>query len=293
MYEGVKAAAVHNPANLAELTLLRNRLPKALLWAGGTAIMSNLRKYPASDGIDIIFLGNVQELKRISRSERYLEIGSQVTIEQVLKVGQHILHPVFARACRESGSYVIRSQATIGGALGIEHLSLNIPTALSVLDSQIEVRNSVHKRNNSQWIPVHRMFNRNRERNTLQPAIITKVRILLEEGDFEFFKSVGEPYLNPEEAVIFSVFAKYNLPAISEYRFAISFPLSGIFRSREIETAVSSNDLPLEQRDISKIIKSLREDLKESMFTISPLQQDRSCRVFEYALHCMNSQSIK
>ena len=293
MYEGVKAAAVYNPSSLTELTLLRSRLPQALLWAGGTAIMSSIRVYPASDGIDIIFLGNVQELKKISRSERYLEIGSQVSIEQILKVGQHILHPVFARACRESGSYVIRSQATIGGALGIDTLSLNVQTALSVLDSQVEIRNPENKKNRSQWIPVRRMFSRNRERNTLQPAIITKVRILLEEGDFEFFKTVGEPYLAPEEAVIISVFAKYNLPAISEYRFAISFPLYGIFRSREIETAVSSNDLPLDQRDVIRIIRSLREDLQESSFTITPLQQERACRVFEYALHHMNSQSIK
>ncbi len=293
MYEGVKAAAVHNPSSLTELTLLRSRLPQALLWAGGTAIMSSIRVYPASDGIDIIFLGNVQELKRINRSERYLEIGSQVSIEQILKVGQHILHPVFARACRESGSYVIRSQATIGGALGIDTLSLNVQTALSVLDSQVEIRSPENKKNRSQWIPVHRMFSRNRERNTLQPAIITKVRILLEEGDFEFFKTVGEPYLAPKEAVILSVFAKYNLPAISEYRFALSFPLYGIFRSREIETAVSSNDLPLGQRDIIRIIRSLREDLQASSFTITPLQKERACRVFEYALHHMNSQSIK
>ena len=293
MYEGVKAAAAHNPTNLAELVLLRKRLPKALLWAGGTAIMSRIRPYPASDGIDIIFLGNVQEFKRINRSERYLEIGSQVSIEQILKVGQHILHPVFARACRESVPYVIRSQATIGGSLGIADLSLNIPTALSVLDSQVEIRNPENKKNRAQWIPVHRMFSRNRERNTLQPAIITKIRILLEAGDFEFFKTVGDPYRKPEEAVILSVFAKYNLPAISEYRFAISFPLYGIFRSREVETVVSSNDLPLEQRDISRIIKSLREDFQESAFTITPLQQERACRVFEYALHWMNSQSIK
>ncbi|MCK5156584.1 MAG: FAD binding domain-containing protein [Spirochaetales bacterium] len=293
MYEGVKAAAVHNPSSLAELVLLRNRLPGALLWAGGTAIMSKTRLYPASDGIDIIYLGNVQELKRISRSERYLEIGSQVSIEQILRVGQHILHPVFAGACRESGPYVIRSQATIGGSLSLEDYSLNIPTALSVLESQVEIRNPENKKPSTQWIPVHRMFSRNRERSRLQPAIITRVRIQLEEGDFEFFNTVGEPYLNPDEAVILSVFAKYNLPAISEYRFALSFPLYGIFRSREIETAVSINDLPFEQRDISRIIRSLREDLQESSFPISPLQRERACRVFEYALHRMNSQSIK
>lgn len=293
MFEGGKAAAVHSPATLAELITLRRRLPDALLWAGGTDIMGRTRQYPASDGIDIIYLGNVQELKRISRSERYLEIGALVSVENMLNVGQHILHPVLSKACMESSPRVIRSQATFGGSLSIPRISLNIPTALSVLETQVETRSPNAKKNGGKWMPVHRLFNRMGERTSIEPAIITRVRILLEESDFHFFESIGEPYLYPQQSVILAVFSQFNLPAISEYRFALTFPQYGIFRNREIETAVSGSDLPFSHRDIRRIAKVLKKSLDEVSFPLTDLQRIRATRVFELSLHRMNQLSIR
>ncbi len=292
MFEGVKAAAVHNPVTLTELMTLRARLPHALIWAGGTDIMSRLRPYPASDGIDIISLARVPDLKRISRSERYIEIGALATIEETLVVGQHILPPVLVRACRTSASLLIRSQATFGGTIGIPDLTLSIPAALSVLETQIEIRSPSEKKSGAQWIPVQRLFGRMGDRSPIAPAVITRIRILLEESDFDFFRVVGEPYQQPGEAVILSVFAKFNAPAIAEFRFSLTFPQSGVFRNREIESAISGTDLPLSQREIRRIIRILMQELDGYSAKISRLQRERAGRVFELSLHQMNRQSI-
>ncbi len=293
MYAGVKAAAVYNPTSLSDLLALRKRLPKALLWAGGTAIMSSLRQYPSSDGMDIIYLGNTQELNKINRSERYLEIGSCVTVEQLLHVGQHILHPLLERACRDSGNLLTRARATIGGALGIQQQILNIPTALSVLEAQIEIRNPESRKSSAYWIPAYRLLGRNRERIALSSAIITRVRIQLEAGDFELFDKVGSPYLEPDTAVILSVFVKFNHPAITDFRFAITFPQSGIFRSREVVTTVAGMDLPLQRSEITRMVQLLGKEIDETTLTPTPLQRERALRLFEAALHRMNHEHFR
>jgi CO/xanthine dehydrogenase FAD-binding subunit len=292
VFEGVKAAAVHNPLTLTELITLRAKLPKALIWAGGTDIISRLRPYPAGDGIDIISLARVQEMKRISRSERFIEIGAFASIEETMIVGHTILPPVLYEACRSSASLIIRSQATFGGAVAAPGLTLNIPAALSVLEGQIELRSPLERKNSSRWVPVQRFFGRAIEQRQLEPAVITRVRIMLEESDFSFFHVVGEPYLVPDEAVILSLVARFNYPAVSECRFSLTFPQCGVFRNREMESSLAGMDLPLTQRDIRRIIRTLMQDSVVKTEKTTPIQKERAARVFELALHQMNRQSL-
>ncbi|MDD3996355.1 MAG: FAD binding domain-containing protein, partial [Sphaerochaetaceae bacterium] len=83
MYEGIRSPAIHVPKSMTDLLSATSRFPNAIYWAGGTYIMSRHDYYPTKDSNDIISLNEIPDLKRINRTDRYLEIGSMVTISQL------------------------------------------------------------------------------------------------------------------------------------------------------------------------------------------------------------------
>lgn len=141
MYEELRSTTVHTPITLSEYGQIANRFPDALNWAGGTYLMSRPNFYPMDSNIEIIDLSGIEELQRITRTDRYIEIGSMVTAAQLLDTGRQILPPVLLGALTSIGSTIVRRQITVGGSLCIPDIRLSIPTALAVLDAMAEVRN--------------------------------------------------------------------------------------------------------------------------------------------------------
>ena len=85
---GVKEVRVFRPKSLGGTLRLYTRNPDSLLYAGGTEVVRRVQRgtrrvfaFPQK----VIYLGNVQELNRISRSQRFLDsgrdgdIGEQIT----------------------------------------------------------------------------------------------------------------------------------------------------------------------------------------------------------------------
>jgi xanthine dehydrogenase FAD-binding subunit len=292
VYEGVRAPAVFTPATINEALDIYQRYPRSVLWAGGTTLMGQLRPYPSHDNLDILYLGNVKELHRISRNERYLEMGSMVPIQRFLAVGQHILHPVLSDACRQLGPEIIRSQSTVGGNLCHPSQRLNIGTALMVLESQVEIRDSQSAKASTRWVPVNRLYKRDGSLGLIHGEIVTRIRVFFEEANFQLFRSLGNPFYHPELAVLFAVFAKYEKSTISEFRFALSFPMIDIIRSKDLETAITSKDLPLSSKEISHLSTELYEVIRAYSTKICSVQKTRACRAFEQALQDLNAQVL-
>ena len=79
---------LHTPDSLGGMLSIYSKFPEATLYAGGTDIMRKLKGTPISGRI--INLEKIQELKHISRTESYLEIGSGVSLNRLLEIGKHI-----------------------------------------------------------------------------------------------------------------------------------------------------------------------------------------------------------
>ena len=82
---------VYTPTSLSELLSLYGKLPAALLYNGGTHI---LREQPRKHLVlpaNVINLSRVQELRRINRTERHMDIGAAVPIGTILSVGANVL----------------------------------------------------------------------------------------------------------------------------------------------------------------------------------------------------------
>lgn len=103
----------HAPRTLAELAELRVKRPDARIVAGSTDVGLWVTKQHQALS-ELLYIGNVSELKTITRSEKVIEIGAGVSITDAM--------PVLVRAYRDFdelfrryGSPPIRNAATLGG----------------------------------------------------------------------------------------------------------------------------------------------------------------------------------
>ena len=95
MYEGLNSPSIHTPANLAEYSQTVLRYPNVQIWAGGTNIMTRPKSYPSrSTDSEIVYLKGIEELKKITRNDRMIEIGATVTLDSILKNHRNYLPDV-------------------------------------------------------------------------------------------------------------------------------------------------------------------------------------------------------
>lgn len=283
---------VFEPASMGELVELRSSIPKATLWAGGTGLMSRYYPYPYPVSREIIHLKHVSDLSRISRTERYLEIGAMATLEQVQKIGRHILPPVLAKAIATAGPSIIAGQATLGGNLCIPDLRLNLASGLSLFSVLVELRGGRSQTIQGRWIPLNKLYHKEGGIQIKETEILTRVRISFDEGNFQFFQHIGFPYRHPNDSVLFAVFAKHSESSISDYRVSITLPRVGVFRDRDVESAVSNCSLPLTVMEIKLASEQLRDSLRNYSDRITPIQYARSVRAFEGSLAQLNTKVL-
>ena len=79
---------VYFPATMFELHSIWSRFPDAILYAGGSSFIYGQDSYYINLPLDLISLEKLEELRRISRTERYLEIGAMVELNEVLRLGK-------------------------------------------------------------------------------------------------------------------------------------------------------------------------------------------------------------
>ncbi|MDR0289899.1 MAG: FAD binding domain-containing protein, partial [Treponema sp.] len=75
------------PSGYTELFAAWSRYPKAVPYAGGTALIREQGRQALGLPSVILSLERLQEMHRISRTERYLEIGSMAKLSQIINLG--------------------------------------------------------------------------------------------------------------------------------------------------------------------------------------------------------------
>ncbi len=129
------------PETLDELSKLIKHNPEAKLLAGGTDLALEVTQGLKS--LDqIIYLGNLQNLKNISHDNNELVIGSAVTYEASRKILCHE-YPVLEAYLNRIGSLQIRNVATIGGNIANASPIGDMPPVLVALDAQLSLQKGV------------------------------------------------------------------------------------------------------------------------------------------------------
>jgi xanthine dehydrogenase small subunit len=134
----------HAPRSLAALAALREQWPDARLLAGSTDIALWVNKQ-FKNLSEIIYLGNVDELKRIEQRDGALHIGAGASLE-VAWAALAVRFPALTEMWLRFASPPIRNAGTMGGNIANGSPIGDSAPVLMALDAQIELRRGEHVR---------------------------------------------------------------------------------------------------------------------------------------------------
>jgi len=256
--------------------------------------MSQKEYYPSNSKDAIIDLGGMEEMKKITRNDRFVEIGSMVSASQLLYAGKLVLPEILQETLETLASQIVRRQITIGGSLCIPDERLALSTTLAILDASAEFKFYQGGKVSTHWIPVARMYDKEGKLSLgVENALMTRIRIGLDYGDFHSFMSVEDPIRNMDKCVIFAFQAKRTQNSLSKVQFCMNFPTKAFHMSKDIESRLSSLTLPIRPERVNTISYELVAELKKQHSTITELQLERGRRMFESVLHGLNSKALQ
>jgi CO/xanthine dehydrogenase FAD-binding subunit len=226
------------PSGYSELFASWKRFPDAVPFAGGTGILREQgRKMLALPPI-ILSLERLEEPRRITRSERYLEIGAMAKLSQIIGLGK--LVPEALRRCLENiAGQQLRNMATIGGNICYPGRCLDSAAVFAALDGQYELRSA----QSSRWVSAARFFSSTGQ-NAMNPQeLLARIRVPLENWDYTSYKKFAGQ-ANQGRTAVFLVKTQKNI--LIDIK--VIYKTALIWRDKNIESKLIGKGLPLNRR---------------------------------------------
>ena len=257
MSDEAEEPRIIRPQRLDELLSEYGRRPQALLFAGGTAIMHEAPVIPGVGVMlpsEIICLGGVEELNKISRTERYLEIGATVTISRVLSVGRNAVPGVLYEALCGIGAPSVRNLATVGGNMCTVPPYGDSLSSLWVLDAAVEVR----RHGKSAWTPVSQFYDESGRPRLGGGEMVTRIRVPYQDTDIDIYRKIGERSRGGRPLMSLCATAKLSRGVLNDFKVAFGLLGPRVARSRELEMKLIGRKLPLMDRDQRQFLAEWR-----------------------------------
>jgi CO/xanthine dehydrogenase FAD-binding subunit len=268
------------PSSMNELLHIKNQNPKAVIWSGGTGLMGKQERKHTVLPSNIIQISKISELRKIRRTERFLEIGAGAAINKILNVGQHVLPEALAQAMRNIKPSIIRNSATLGGHICMPDVRLNLFSVLLIMDTSLELK----KTGKTRWIQIKRLFNKDGEIQLKDNEILSRIRIPFGDWNRQLFKSDGNPFSNASKSVSFCILADVQKGMLNDFRLAIGNSSKSTIRSLELESVLIGKKLPLNNKDLQSITEKYIEWLFTLTKELTPFQRDRAVRFIYWIL---------
>jgi CO/xanthine dehydrogenase FAD-binding subunit len=192
------------------------------------------------------------ELMVIDRRERYIELGSAVTLSTILSITKRRLSPVFFEAVESIAVPFVRNLATIGGNICALGRPRTLFPVLLALDARLEFRSQ----NETLFIPIGKF--------TTVPSgmILTKIRLPIFDWEVNIFKRLGPPRIFTENSASFVFLAMTEKGILSDLR--IAYSNDTVYRSRELENRLIGTRLPLSKKTMFSLLDETAERFENS-----------------------------
>lgn len=238
-------------SNLTEVFQALKNIPNMRIFNGCTTI----KKIPYQSQLNLphasLFVGGLTELKEIKRTERFIECGSGVTLNQILNLGTKRLPSFLHEAILSVANHRIRNSATMGGNICFTKHKLSLVAPLLAIDTSLDFKN-FHETQN---IPLSKL------QNIPQNFILTKLIIPIQHWDVEIFYRLGPKRKISPLSASFTFLADTKRGILSDLRIAFAGLIT--FRSRELEHTLIGAKLPLVDKDIN-VLKTRAQHLFEA-----------------------------
>ncbi|MBN2444652.1 MAG: FAD binding domain-containing protein [Spirochaetales bacterium] len=275
---------IFTPNNLHDLLSLASEYPDSLLFAGGTSIMQKWSKPEFELPEYIIDCGKIEDLKKIKRTERYLEVGALVPLSKIIGIGIHVIPKGLYQAVSLTAIPTIRQLATIGGNIYIGSPYSGILTVLYAMDSFLELR-SFQK---SMWVSLSELIIKTeKQRNLIPPGyILTRIRIPLGNWNHQIFKKIARKKSQAHGSLTFCGLAKTSKGILTDIRLCFGSLGNHLFRHRGFEAGMLGRKLPFNTKSIDTMISQLNQLLHPitDRYSTSEYRKTTSMRLVQWFL---------
>lgn len=284
MYATPSDTVVFRPRTLGDLLALLSRKPDIEIYAGGTFILGNQNEKYVSLPQSLAYIGQIDDLSRIHRTERYFEIGAGVTLTKLLQAGPRAIPAVLMRAIASIASSPVRNLATIGGNICVPDRRLSTFPVLFLLDARLELR----ELGSARWVPISRIVGPEGNLLLSSTEVLTRIRIPLGDWKIQIYKSITNGPQLTRWSISFCGLAQTSRGVLTDFRCAFGSLGRILVRSREVETELVSRKLPLPQRDQQMICNLFDESLSTEYEMISAYQRTTAANLFRWFVTQLN-----
>lgn len=269
------APQIYFPDTLNDLIHLRRNMPNALIYAGGTYILKNHEPGATTLPPLVISLQEVEELDRVSRTEKHLEVGSMVTIRRLLMIGRHVVPRALYDAIQQIAPPGIKNLATLGGNICVAEKNMTAAPVLQLMDAALELR----RHGSTRWVRAGRFRLPDGSLDLSEGDVLTRIRIPLDAWNVQEFRRYGTEYSPELNQLSFCGLARINKSILEDVRIAFSSAAPFLARGREIEADMVGRKLPFTERDIGSFLERYDETFSTSLAIPDPFQKKRARRI--------------
>jgi len=259
------------PRNLQEALKTLNAGPCHIM-AGGTDLMIQKRNSagtPPKFNKDVLYIANLEELNYIKKDEKRncVLIGAATKLEDI---SHHPDVPALLKdIIYEIGSPGIRHSATLAGNIANASPAGDSLVALYLYDAEVVLLSVDGER----IVPVSKFIKGVGKIDLHENELIKEIIIpLIPLTQYKWVK-VGGRRADSISKVSFAGLYLVNFGLVSDVRFAFGSVSAMVARSRELENS-------LKNRTIEQVIDDLPRILEESNQLISPIDDQRSNKVY-------------
>jgi len=253
------------PSGFQELFSTWSRFSDAVVCAGGTGFIHTQESRVPVLKSNIISLDKMDELRKISRTERYLEIGALVKLNQIINLGK-IVPEALTRCLLRIADPQVRSQASIGGNICFSSHKLDASAPMIALDAQYELRTAQAAR----WISAARFSSMPGPSALADQELLTRIRVPLEPWSFTWyrkFNAVGNSAANgievngggSEDRGVILFIMRNQKDILTNIR--IVYSGKTILREKNSETMFLGKRLPISRKDAEAFLDRWRNYL--------------------------------
>lgn len=234
-----------------------NRFGNADIFSGGVGHLKEQHGRMITLPNVIINADNLTDLYNINRTERYIEIGSMVSLAQICRLGK-IVPAALRQALDCLYSRFLRNIIGMGDI--IYQISDYDPLAavLIALDVRCELRTS----SQSRWISALRLTGPEKADVFHSQEILYRIRIPLDQWDFTLCKHLDVVHGGLNECGFIVFLARIQNNILSDVR--IVFSGASVIQDRNCETSLLGKKLPLARKDAAVFSHLWKNSLPES-----------------------------
>jgi CO/xanthine dehydrogenase FAD-binding subunit len=239
----VPHSQVFFPNTLSELFSAWSRYPDAVPFGGGTEIIRGQGKTTVTLPPNILSLDKLDELHHITRTERYLEIGAMVKINEIINLGKTVPE-VLRQTLKGIASPQVQNIATIGGNICHTSRRMDASAPMIALDARYELRTAQGVR----WISASRFSAFSGPLAFNPQELFTRLRIPLEQWNYSIYKKFESPYIGLESGGVAIFLVRVQKNILTDIRMVFSEKI--ILRDKNSEAFLAGKRLPLDRKDV-------------------------------------------